>query len=218
MFGAARTNGCGPRRPGFGSISSTMHVVNGRAVARADFNRLRPLVFREVGRHLEVLVDRPCRAAGTGSPRASTRPCRAAPMLPAVGDRQAVRACPAGSPSGAPALAHFTIVSLIRRSLRRRSFEELTMGGSACHGGIVPLRQPGSAIAFAQGLRLGRTTVSGIGPISPGRWHPAQSVTRIGATSLLNVGVGDCAYTDEAAPMRLARAMATRVQVIGSSD
>src|SRR6185503_738826 len=40
-------------------------------------------------------------------------------------------------PSGAPPVAHLTIVSR-SASLRRRSFRNSPCAGSACHGGIVP--------------------------------------------------------------------------------
>src|SRR3954469_2833276 len=120
----------------------------------------------------------------------------------------------AGLPSGAPLLAHFTMVSR-SLSLKRRSLRNWPCDGSACHGGIVP-SVTRVAIAFAHG-RASANDTSGIGPISPARWQFVQFLYRIGATSLLNVGAGDCAYTDAAAPIKPATAMATRVRVISSS-
>src|SRR6185503_15466684 len=104
-------------------------------------------------------------------------------------------------PSGAPPLAHLTIVSR-SASLRRRSFRNSPCAGSACHGGMVPFMTR-VAIDFAHG-RASLYVISAIGPISPARWQFAQFLYRMGATSLLNVG----AAAGACAPMGADEAMA----------
>jgi hypothetical protein len=87
-----------------------------------------------------------------------------------------------GSPSGAPASAHFAIVSTsICES--ERSLANGPCAGSANHGGICRL----STLAFidrAHG-RVSRNVTSDIGAIWPGRWHDWQFFWRMGRTSLL---------------------------------
>src|SRR5437879_7503122 len=69
-----------------------------------------------------------------------------------------------GSPSGAPSLTHWRIVSLSLAD-SRRSLRYSPCAGSACHGGIVPL-----LTRVAMDLAHGRASAylsSDIGPISP---------------------------------------------------
>src|SRR6476661_3066453 len=93
-------------------------------------------------------------------------------------------------------------------SLSRHSLVNLPYAGSACHGGIVP---PFTfcAIARAHG-RASLKVSSDIGAISPGRWHVVQFANRIGATSLLYVGLVDvvCAWAAGANARTVPRAAA----------
>src|SRR5262247_2397696 len=100
----------------------------------------------------------------------------------------------AGLPSGPPALPQATSVAL-SFSDSRRSLTNSPCDGSACHGGIAPFPTC-VAIDFAHG-RASLYVRSDIGAISPGRWQLVQFLYRMGATSLLNVGVaGACAPND----------------------
>src|SRR4029434_775082 len=95
-----------------------------------------------------------------------------------------------GSPFGAPASTHFTIVS-ISLSESDRSFSNSVMPTvlSMCQGGIA-----GAAtrplIARAQGL-ASSTETSDIAAMESGRWQASHLFWKIGAMSL--VKVGDCA-------------------------
>src|SRR6266496_4746235 len=114
----------------------------------------------------------------------------------------------AGLPSGAPELAHFRIASR-SAGFRLRSFRNWPCEGSACQGGIVPF-ETRVAIDFAHG-RASLYVISGIGPISPGRWQFVQFLYRMGATSLLQVATaGACAKAaaGERLPKRPTRATA----------
>ena len=67
----------------------------------------------------------------------------------------------------------------------RGSFANSPNFGSAPHGGIARV-----TTAFLTARAHGRASVnvvSDIGAISPARWHDAQFLNRIGATSLVNV-------------------------------
>src|SRR6185436_14248428 len=93
-----------------------------------------------------------------------------------------------GSPFGAPAATHARIVSICS-SLSDRSFLNFWMPTvlSMCHGGIwrAPTRD---AIDFAHG-RASSYEISDIGAMLSGRWHDSHFCWKIGATSLVNVGV-----------------------------
>src|SRR5437867_6588295 len=73
-----------------------------------------------------------------------------------------------GSPCGAPASAHFTIVSM-SACLSERSLANTPCCGSANHGGIWRLSTL-ALMARAQGRVLSYETIEN-GPICPGRWH-----------------------------------------------
>src|SRR3954453_1086938 len=92
------------------------------------------------------------------------------PIVHSVGyDGGATRS--ARSPSGAPAFAHFRMVSF-SAALRRRSFRNSPCAGSACHGGIAPF-ETCVAIDFTHG-RVSWNVSRDIGAISPGRWQFVQ--------------------------------------------
>ena len=91
-----------------------------------------------------------------------------------------------GSPSGAPASDQRAITSF-SDAVRPRSFSNVPIGLSACHGGIDP-SVTRRLIARAQG-RASAYVMSDIGADSPGRWQVTQFLNRIGATSLEKVGV-----------------------------
>src|SRR6476469_7341867 len=93
-----------------------------------------------------------------------------------------------GSPFGAPAETHARIVSICS-SLSDRSFLNFWMPTvlSMCQGGIcrAPTR---AAIDLAHG-RASSYVISDIGAMLSGRWHDSHCCWKIGATSLVNVGV-----------------------------
>src|SRR3981081_1538458 len=89
-----------------------------------------------------------------------------------------------GSPCGAPAFTHATMV-LISFSVSARSFEKCPKLGSANHGGMIfccttrfMLGAQGRACSYGS---------RGNGAGSPGRWPVWQLFWRIGATSLVKV-------------------------------
>src|SRR5262249_28842562 len=73
----------------------------------------------------------------------------------------------------------------ISASVIRRSLAHLPTCGSACQGGISRLATL-SRIALAQG-RTSLYVRAENGAASPGRWHSAQFLLKIGAMSLLKV-------------------------------
>src|SRR5262249_4558207 len=91
-----------------------------------------------------------------------------------------------GFPSGAPPSTQAAIVSM-SACCRLTSFEYLPTVGSAPHGGIWRATTF-CLIARAHG-RASSNAMSDIGAIAVGRWHSTQFLYRIGATSLLKVGV-----------------------------
>src|SRR6201996_1788504 len=91
------------------------------------------------------------------------------------------------SPFGAPASTQATIVS-ISFSVRRGSFLKVPCAGSAPHGGIA--RDTTLVLMARAHGRASSNVVSDIGANIVGRWHSTQLLLKIGATSLLNVGVG----------------------------
>src|SRR4051812_14719277 len=90
-----------------------------------------------------------------------------------------------GSPSGAPAFTHFTIV-WISPGVKLCSLRNVPSWRSACHGGITR-EATFSRIEPAQG-RTSLNVMSDIGAGSPGRWHPTHLAYMMGATSELKVG------------------------------
>src|SRR5687768_9703022 len=96
-----------------------------------------------------------------------------------------------------------------------RALANVPCAGSACHGGMVP-----SATRAPTARAHGRTSlyvISDIGAISPGRWQLVQLANRIGATSLLYVGVC-CADAVETADKAAAQTSAgTTRRVIKTS-
>ena len=93
-----------------------------------------------------------------------------------------------GSPCGAPASTHFTIVSSCS-SVSERSFLNFWMPTlrSICHGGICRSATR-VLIDFAHG-RASAKVISDIGAIESGRWHASHFSWKIGAMSFVNVGV-----------------------------
>src|SRR5260370_15283480 len=93
-----------------------------------------------------------------------------------------------GSPFGAPAAAHCTMVSICS-SLSDRSFLKcwIPTVRSICQGGICRVLTR-AAIDFAHG-RASSYVTSDIGAIQSARWHDSHLLWKIGATSLVNVGV-----------------------------
>src|SRR6185436_284479 len=93
-----------------------------------------------------------------------------------------------GSPFGAPAATHCTMVSICS-SLSERSFLNFWMPTvlSMCHGGIC-LEPTRAAIDFAHG-RASSYVTSDIGAMLLGRWHDSHFCWKIGATSLAKVTV-----------------------------
>src|SRR5215475_418833 len=88
------------------------------------------------------------------------------------------------APSIAPPSTQVVIVS-ISVWVRRWSFWNWPCCGSACQGGIIRL-----ATFSRMDLAHGRTSLklsAEKGAFSPGRWHSAQLLKKIGATSLLKV-------------------------------
>src|SRR3954464_2587141 len=93
-----------------------------------------------------------------------------------------------GSPCGAPASTHLTMVSSCS-SLSERSFLNFWMPTvrSICHGGIWPSATR-ALIERAHG-RASAKVISDIGAIESGRWQASHLSWKIGAMSLVNVGV-----------------------------
>src|ERR1051325_6678388 len=111
-----------------------------------------------------------------------------------------------GSPFGAPASTHFTMVS-ISLSDSERSFSNSWMPTvlSMCHGGICRAL-PRLLIDRAQG-RASSNETSDIGAIESGRWQASHLFWKIGAMSLVKVGL--CA----AAAMGIARTASNPTEV-----
>src|SRR5215510_7511110 len=90
------------------------------------------------------------------------------------------------SPSFAPPSIQAVMVS-ISCCFRRRSLAHSPTCGSACHG-VISRLTTFSRIDFAHG-RTSLELRTENGADSPGRWHSAQLLKKIGATSLLNVTI-----------------------------
>src|SRR5262245_34144999 len=90
------------------------------------------------------------------------------------------------SPLGAPPSIHETIVS-ISLSVRRGSLRNTPCGMSEPHGGIV-FAETRCLIDRSHG-RASSYVVSDIGANIVARWHSTHDLYKIGATSLVNVGV-----------------------------
>ena len=88
-----------------------------------------------------------------------------------------------GSPCGAPAFTHLTMVSICS-SVSEGSFLKCWMPTvrSRCQGGMVRVSTR-CLMAFAQG-RASSNVTKDMGAIAPARWHSWQWSCRIGATSL----------------------------------
>src|SRR4029079_6924028 len=123
-----------------------------------------------------------------------------------------------GSPFGAPAFTQLTIVSICS-SESDRSFLNFWMPIvlSMCHGGICRAATR-AAIDLAQG-RACSYVISDIGAMLSGRWHDSHFCWKIGATSLVNVGVfgASAAVAGSAATIRPLNASAIETRNIMGS-
>src|SRR5262245_35639360 len=92
-----------------------------------------------------------------------------------------------GSPFGAPASTHFTMVSICP-SVSERSFLYFWIPTdlSRCQGGIWRV-ETRLLMERAQG-RLSSYVTSDIGAIDSGRWHASHFSWKMGAMSFVNVG------------------------------
>src|SRR5215470_9451066 len=95
-------------------------------------------------------------------------------------------------PSGAPPSTQSLIVAT-SASLKLGSFENLPTAGSAPHGGIS--RATTFCLTARAHGRASSYVISDIGAMPVGRWHSAQFLYRIGATSFVNVGGAAAAGT-----------------------
>ena len=119
-----------------------------------------------------------------------------------------------GSPFGAPASTHFTMVS-ISLSESERSFSNSVMPTvlSMCQGGICRV-ETRLRIDLAHGRDSSNET-SDIGAIESGRWQASHLFWKIGAISF--VKVGDCAAAAAGSARRLSTPNEVAIRLISRS-
>src|SRR5262249_40578116 len=152
------------------------------AIARSRLDGLDVTVFSEAGRNLEVLIFIRPGGFDSVSFRHAQHQIRLPDAHPSTNFGAGGKSFAA--PSIAPPSTQAVIVS-ISVWVRRRSFWNWPSCGSACQGGITRL-----ATFSRMDLAHGRTSLklsAEKGAFSPGRWHSAQLLKKIGATSLLKV-------------------------------